>query len=134
MKVRQSVFLYNCRHLTKLLTDKEKDVYDIADVLLDVNDWKGLAIQLEVKAGRIRENCKDSSEQDVAKCYRRGVVREFCNTNGLEVEEAVEKIAQALVPIGNKRQAKILRNKYLSNGKSIGKSVAQVEYQSSTFK
>lgn len=107
---------------------------DIADVLLDVDDWTGLAIQLEVNARRIRANCKDSSEQDVAKCYRRGVVREFCNANGLEVEEAVEKIAQALMPIGNKKHANILRKKYLSNGKSVGKSVAQVKYQSSTFK
>ena len=121
MKVRQSVFLYS-QDLTKLLTGKEKDVYDIADVLLDVNDWMGLAIQLEVKAERIRDNCKDGSGQDMAKCYRRGVVREFCNTNGLEVEEAVEKIAQALVPIGNKKHAKILQKKYLSNGKSVGKS------------
>ena len=123
MKVRQSVFLYNCQDLTKLLTGKEKDVYDIADVLLDVDDWTGLAIQLEVKARRIRDNCKDGSGQDVAKCYRRGVVREFCNTNGLEVEEAVEKIAQALELIGNKKQANILRKKYISSGKGTGKSV-----------
>ena len=117
--------------MTKLLTDKEKDVYDITDLLLDVNDWTGLAIQLDVNTRRIqmiRDYCKDSSEQDVAKCYRRGVVREFCNTKGLEAEEAVEKIAQALVLIGNNRHASILRKIFLSNGKSLGKSVAQLKY------
>ena len=72
----------------------------IANVLLEVDDWPGLATELDITAGEqnaIRGNCKEGSSSDVAKCYRRRLVQTYCYSTGLEVEELVENIVSALL-------------------------------------
>ena len=93
----------------------------IANVLLEVDDWPGLATELDITAGEqnaIRGNCKEGSSSDVAKCYRRRLVQTYCYSTGLEVGELVENIAGALENIGNKQQAKTLRKLYSSTNKT----------------
>jgi hypothetical protein len=97
-----------------------KDVNRIADVLLEVEDWKGLASELDIKIGdqtAISSDCKDN----VAKCCRRKLVQKYCDDSGLAVEVAAENIAQALKPMGHKKQANIIRNMFPAGGKSAGK-------------
>ena len=98
----------------------------IADVLLEVDDWKGLASELHIKTGdqnSIQSNCKAGSGLDVAKCFRRSLVQMYCDSTGLDVEEVAENIAQALEgeTMNKKRQATFIRNLFPSSGKSKGK-------------
>ena len=96
----------------------------IAGVLLEVNDWTGLASELGVERGEqnvIRDNCKVGTGVDVATCYRRSLVESYFDRTGLEVEEVAENIAVALESIYHKRQAKQLREMYPpKSGKSYG--------------
>ena len=66
-----------------------KDVNKIADVLLEVDDWTGLASELGIKTGdrnSIQSNCRAGSD-NVAKCYRRRLVEMYCDSSGLRIEE-----------------------------------------------
>ena len=93
-------------------------------MLLEVDDWAGLASELDIKTGdknSIQSNCKAGSGLDVAKCFRRSLVQMYCDSTGLEVEEVAENIAQALEMMNKKRQATIIRNLYPSSAKSKGK-------------
>ena len=89
-------------------------------MLLEVEDWKGLASELDIKIGdqtAISSDCKDN----VAKCCRRKLVQKYCDDSGLAVEVTAENIAQALKPMGHKKQANIIRNMFPAGGKSAGK-------------
>ena len=87
-----------------------KDVNQIVDILMEVTGWEHLADQLEINSDTIETNCLRSSS-DVATCYRRDLVKTYCDSTALEVEDIVENIAQALGP-SNKRQANNLRAKF----------------------
>ena len=82
----------------------------IVDVLMEVTGWKSLANQLEINSDTIETNCLRNSI-DIASCYRRELVKTYCDSTALEIEEIVENIAQALGP-SNRRQADNLRAKF----------------------
>lgn len=82
----------------------------IVDVLMKVTGWKSLANQLEINSDTIETNCLRSSI-DIASCYRRELVKTYCDSTALKIEEIVENIAQALGP-SNRRQADNLRAKF----------------------
>ena len=97
----------------------------IAKVLLEVDDWKGLASELEISAGDVKSieaNCKDSSAADLAKCYRRGLVQIYCDSTGLDVELVAEAVASALETLGNRKQANNLRKLYPSASRTESKT------------
>ena len=80
----------------------------IVDVLLGIDNWKRLANELDINFGEIEANC---GGVDIASCCRRELVRTYCDSSGLAVEDVAEKIAEALGP-RNRRQAKDLRAKF----------------------
>ena len=87
-------------------------------VLMEVSGWKGLAAELNIEIGvqnDIEFKCRDD-----AKCYRRSLVRKYCDSTGLPVELVAENISRALEP-DNKRQANMIRNMFPSGDKSTGK-------------
>ena len=89
-------------------------------MLLEVQDWKGLASELDIKIGdqnAISSNCRDNE----AKCHRRSLVQNYCDAGGLAVEVVAENIAQALESMGHKKQANNIRNLFPARGKSAGK-------------
>ena len=89
-------------------------------MLLEVQDWKGLASELDIKIGdqnAISSNCRDNE----AKCHRRSLVQNYCDAGGLAVEVVAENIAQALESMGHKKQANIIKNMFPAGGKSTGK-------------
>ena len=94
----------------------ERDVENITRVLVDVPDWRGLAGSLNTKVDDIEENCKP----DVipATCYRRSLVRRYCNMQQSENPSKVATdIAKALQQMDHKLQAERLRK--LQFGKSM---------------
>ena len=100
-----------------LLTDRE--VNKVADVLLEVDDWMGLASKLHIKPedqNSIQSNCRAGSGLDVAKCFRRRLVQMYCDLTGLDVEELAEIIVQALEKMHHKKQANEIRKLYPFRG------------------
>ena len=88
-----------------------KAVNKIAEVLTEVKDWEGLANELSVKRGaldEIKTTCR-AEAASLAKCYRRELVKWYCDSTGYELGVVVENIAQALEELDHKRQAKDLR-------------------------
>ena len=85
-------------------------------MLFNVPDWRGLAGSLNTKVNDIEEDCK----QDVtpARCYRRSLVRRYCNMQRSKNPSKVAKdIAKALEQMDHKLQAEQLRK--LQFGKSM---------------
>ena len=83
----------------------------IAEVLTEVRDWEGLANELSVKRGaldEIKTTCR-AEAASLAKCYRRELVKWYCDSTGYELGVIVENIAQALEELDHKRQAADLR-------------------------
>ena len=62
---------------------------EISLVLTDVPNWKGLAGWLNIKTSDIKTNCAQDSDQ--AACYRRGLVRRYCDS---QLSENPSKVAQ----------------------------------------
>ena len=96
----------------------ERDMADISRVLADVPDWKGLAGSLNIRSDDIEENC----EQDVARasCYRRKLVRRYCDKQPSENPSKVaDEIAAKLEQMDHTLQAGKLRE--LKFGKSVTK-------------
>ena len=92
-------------------------------MLLEVQDWKGLASELDIGIGD--QNAISSKCKDDAKCHRRYAVQKYCDASGLAVEVVAENIAQALESMGHKKQANIIRNMFPAGGKSAGKCSLQ---------
>ena len=91
-------------------------------MLLEVDDWAGLASELDIKTGdqnSIQSNCKAGSGLDVAKCFRRRLVQMYCDSTGLDGKEVAENIAQALEMMHHKLQANEIRKLYPSGSASI---------------
>ena len=91
---------------------------DIAQVLAGVPDWKGLANRLNIRSSDIDTNCAQDVAQ--ASCYRRELVRRYCDTQLSENPSKVaEEIAEALEQMDHTLQAQQLRK--LKFGKSVTK-------------
>ena len=87
----------------------------ISLVLTDVTNWERLAGLLNIKVIEIKTNC----QEDLAKasCYRRGVVRQYCDSQQSEDSSKVaENIAKILEQMGHNLQAQNLRKLF---GKSV---------------
>ena len=87
------------------------DVQTISEVLSDVNDWVGLAGSLDLANSRIETECAHESSGARHECYRRSLVRRYCDKwpSG-SPEEVAEQIAQVLEErMDHKRQAQQLR-------------------------
>ena len=90
----------------------------ISGVLTRVTDWKRLAGLLNVGNSDILADCAQDLAQ--ASCFRREVVRRYCNSQHSEDSSKVaEDIAKVLEQIGHNLQAKELR-------KLFGKSAAKL--------
>ena len=97
------------------------DVEDIAQVLADVPNWKGLANRLNIRSNDIETNCALGVAQ--ASCYRRELVHRYCNRQQSENPSKVaEDVAEALEQMNHNLQAQQLRN--LQFGKSVTINVA----------
>ena len=100
----------------------------ISQTLNSVDDWKGLAIWLNIESNTIETDCA----QDVAKaaCYRRTLVQWYCNKQSSDNPSKVaEDIAKALDEMDYKYQAEKLRQ--LQFGKWVGKGrspLGETEY------
>ena len=95
----------------------EKDVATISTVLKKVEDWEGLANWLNVGTIDIKTDC--TGESSLAACYRRKLVRRYCDNSSEDPYNVAEDIAKALDKMSLKRQAQQLRN--LQFGKWVGK-------------
>ena len=87
----------------------------ITDVLEAVEDWEYLAAELGIENGKrntIKSDCKIDSSGSVATCYRRKLVRTYCDSTALELVKVVENIAVALDGMTKRQQADILRRKF----------------------
>ena len=85
-------------------------------MLKGVPDWKGLANRLSIGCNDIEANCAVESARGA--CYRRELVRRYCNTQPSEdLSKVVEGIAVELEQMNHKLQAQMLRG-------LLGKSVA----------
>lgn len=74
----------------------------IVEVLEQINDWKKLALQLDMKQGVIN-NIRALDD----------MVIKFCNLKGdVPVKDVVATIAEALREIGNVKQAELLERKF----------------------
>ena len=94
-----------------------RDVEDISRVLADVPDWKGLAGSLNIRSNDIETDC---ALQGVAQasCYRRELVRRYCDRQLSDSPSKVAKdMAEVLEQMNHKLQAQQLRN--LQFGKSV---------------
>ena len=86
------------------------DVQTISEVLSDVDDWLGLSGSLDIASSCIETECAHESTGGRDKCYRRSLVRHYCNKcpSG-SPEEVAEQIPQVLEErMGYKRQAQQL--------------------------
>ena len=104
-----------------------RDVVDIAQVLADVPDWKGLASWLNIRSNDIETDC---ALQGVAQasCYRRELVRRYCDRQPSESPYKVaEDIAEVLEQMGHERQAQRLTK--LEFGKSVSVKCSSQPYQ-----
>ena len=76
-----------------------------------MDDWKGLALLLDLASSRIETECAQESSGARHECYRRSLIRRYCDKcpSG-SPEEVAEQIAQVLEEkMGHKRQAQQLR-------------------------
>lgn len=86
----------------------EQDVENISRLLADVTNWKGLAGSLNIRNNDIVTDC--TVEQARAACYRRELVRRYCDRQLSDNPSKVaEDIAKALELMDHKRQAQKLR-------------------------
>ena len=101
-----------------IITSKDKDVQMIAAALGDINNVEGLAGWMNIKFGSIRENC--ASSMALAECYRRSLVRSYCDESGHGPQQVAENIAAILEKdMKNKRVAQILRQLKFTQSKSF---------------
>ena len=101
-----------------IITSKDKDVQMIAAALGDINNVEGLAGWMNIKFGPIRENC--ASSMVLAKCYRRSLVRSYCDESGHGPQQVAEDITAILEKdMKNKRVAQILRQLKFTQSKSF---------------
>ena len=85
-----------------------RDEEDIAQVLKGVPDWKGLANRLSIGCNDIEANCAVESARGA--CYRRELVRRYCNTQPSEdLSKVVEGIAVELADESQASSAKAER-------------------------
>ena len=101
-----------------IITSKDKDVQMIAAALWDVYDFDGLAGWMNIKFGPIRENCASSTA--LFECYRRSLVRSYCDESGHGPQQVAEDIAAILEKdMKKKRVAQILRQLKFTQSKSF---------------
>ena len=94
------------------------DVQVISKVLENVPDWKGLAGWLSISSHPIETDCAQDVAQ--ASCYRRELVRRYCNGQPSEKPcKVAGDIANALDQMRHILQAQQLRE--LKFGKSVAK-------------
>ena len=78
-----------------LIATVGRDVQEIVkDLDLENRDWETLAGWLEVNAKLIRENCATSTA--LGQCYRRELVKTYCDQRGGDPERVKEDIREAL--------------------------------------
>ena len=81
---------------------------DISRVLADVPDWNELANRLNIDSKDIEPKCAQGVAQ--ALCYKRELVRQYCNLHLSEDPgKVVEDIAMALEQMNHLLQAQQLR-------------------------
>ena len=90
------------------LSTAGSDVGKIVAVLEEVEDWEELAEGLNINTIRIRTNC--GTRTDLAHCYRKQLVRTYCDKlpSG-DPNKVVKDFTLILDEMGKKRQAKKLR-------------------------
>ena len=91
---------------------RQIDQEAISRVLFAVDDWKGLALSLDLHASnRIETECAHELSGARHECYRRSLVRRYCDKGPFgSPEEVAEQIAHVLEEtMGHKRQAQQLR-------------------------
>ena len=103
---------YKLHYLPKTNTrynfvDIDKDVELMVAVLEEVADWEGLAGQLNINTINIKHDCVAPA---LAQCYRREVVKAYCNRFDDDPYQVASDIADALDRQNNRRQAKAIRN------------------------
>ena len=87
-----------------------KDIEQIVDVLLEVENWESLAGRLGISHNIITTNCRVSS--DYASCSRRILVENYCDAHEapLSMIMIADEIAQVLNDeMSKKRQAGNIR-------------------------
>ena len=93
----------------------DKDVATISRRLGDVQDWEELAGLLNVNSIEIKTDC--AQDLCLAKCYRRELVRHYCDSQQSENPKNVaEDIAAELEKMGNTRQGAQLRESFRLGG------------------
>ena len=110
MKVRITGLVTTlCINLSRMcLSTAGSDVEKIIAVLEEVEDWEGLAGRLDINIITIRNNCGTSTDQ--ARCYRRQLVRTYCDRlpSG-DPNKVATDFALILDKMGKKSKAKKLR-------------------------
>ena len=87
------------------------NVQKISEVLAGVDNWEGLAGWLNLAIEPIQVECQLKLNGARHECYRRSLVRRYCDMCPYESpKEVAEQIAQVLEEkMGHKRQAQQLR-------------------------
>ena len=89
----------------------DADVETISRILLDVQDWEGLTAAIKVNTIEVKTDCELSLSR--AKCYRRELVRRYCDRQqSADPMKVAEGIAVELERMGNARQGAELRKAF----------------------
>ena len=90
----------------------DADVETISRILLDVQDWEGLAAAIPVNTIEVKTDCEQALSR--AKCYRRELVRRYCDRQqSADPIKVAEGIAVELERMGNVRQGAQLRKAFI---------------------
>lgn len=96
---------------------EDKDVRMIAAELKSLSDWEELSGWLVESTVLIKENCLARSSV-VAECYRRELVRAYCDMSSVSPQQVAENMADVLdKKMKNRRIAKALRQLHFTTSK-----------------
>ena len=92
----------------------DPDVETISRILLDVQDWEGLASSIKVNTIEVKTDCEQALSR--AKCYRRELVRRYCDRQqSADPMKVAEGIAGELERMGNTRQGAELKEAFITD-------------------
>jgi len=87
------------------------DVETISRILLDVQDWEGLAAAIKVNTIEVKTDCEQALSR--AKCYRRELVQRYSDRQqSADPMKVAEGIAVELERMDNARQGAELREAF----------------------
>lgn len=88
-----------------------KDLVTISRALADVEDWECLAALLKINIIEIKTDCAQGL--NLAMCYRRELVRRYCDRQQSEnPREVAREVAEELEKMGNTLQGAQLREAF----------------------